>query len=308
MKINKLTKLIAVMGGATSLTGSCLALNLTSCSNKEKTIDEIANEYAKNFTSWYEKLTVNPDKEWFKHVDGPIDYEADAIMALTYYPGWEIWNGKCHENQGDIPSQIWEDKAKATAGIPSAEDWRDFNKQEKYEWNINYGSYKTLENALKKSKCAPITTYHGFEYQEKELLTQINQLLDLNQTSDFWKSIDNKQEFRKCDLSKLKDKVLNYDGFCCTSLNKDASFGFLAGDFAADYQNVVMYEIDIDENTYGGYVSDTNHLFYDRTLAWCNEYQIALANKLKLKVKDAYWTESPNNKNVLYLKVQGYHE
>ena len=38
-------------------------------------------------------------------------------MALTYYPGWEIWNGKCHENQGDIPSQIWEDKAKATAGI-----------------------------------------------------------------------------------------------------------------------------------------------------------------------------------------------
>ena len=34
-----------------SLTGSCLALNLTSCSNKEKTIDEIANEYAKNFTS-----------------------------------------------------------------------------------------------------------------------------------------------------------------------------------------------------------------------------------------------------------------
>ena len=83
MKINKLTKLIAVMGAATSLTGSCLALNSTSCSNKEKTIDEIANEYAKNFTSWYEKLTVNPDKEWFKHVDGPIDYEADAIMALT---------------------------------------------------------------------------------------------------------------------------------------------------------------------------------------------------------------------------------
>ena len=69
-----------------------------------------------------------------------------------------------------------------------------------------------------------------------------------------------------------------------------------------------MYEIDIDENTYGGYVSDTNHLFYDRTLAWWHEYQIALANKLKLKVKDAYWTESPNNKNVLYLKVQGYHE
>ena len=51
MKINKLTKLIAVMGGAMSLTSSCLALNLTSCSNKEKTIDEIANEYAKNFTS-----------------------------------------------------------------------------------------------------------------------------------------------------------------------------------------------------------------------------------------------------------------
>ncbi len=44
---------------------------------------------------------------------------------------------------------------------------------------------EALENALKKSKCAPITTYHGFEYQEKELLTQINQLLDLNQTSDF---------------------------------------------------------------------------------------------------------------------------
>jgi hypothetical protein len=59
----------------------------------------------------------------------------------------------------------------------------------------------------------------------------------------------------------LIGKTLDYDGFCATSINRNVAAGFLNGDFSSEFSNKIFYEIEVDDNTNGAYVSSKNYLF-----------------------------------------------
>lgn len=230
-------------------------------------------------------------------------------MAVTYDGGWEAFT-ELHQNNGEFPQSMLNEKVSTKIGLSDLKDIYSMEMRNWYPCQITKGSYKILQSALSRAKCGPITTYHGMEYPKTEILNQLNKLLGIDQDYNFWKDIKNKEILRKSDLTKLKDQVLDFNGFCCTSIDKGVADNFLDNDWSGEYKNIVLYEISIDEKTQGAYTSDDdqNHLFYGRTLVWHHECQILLNNKLKLKVEDAYWTETKTSKkNVLYLKVQGYH-
>ena len=65
-------------------------------------------------------------------------------------------------------------------------------------------------------------------------------------------------------------------------------FLILTGDFSSEFKNRILYEIEVDKNTNGAYVSSKNYLFNKIPLAWIHEDQLLLSSKLKLKVSDAY--------------------
>lgn len=289
-----------------------LALNpfcvcLSSCSGQSKG-EEYAEKYCKE---WYQNLTKDTDDSWYTHgTDHHIEplYEASAINLFTYYPGWAEWNSLLHTNKGEIPENMWDSYVKNEIGVPSYQDPTfSLDNAVFYQISFKLGDYKVLENALNRCKCGPITTYHGMENQETELLNQINGIWGLQEDYNFWKSIENKSMLRKQDLNKLIGQTLDYDGFCATSINREIAVGFLTGDFDSGFENTIFYEIEVDENTNGAYLSK-KYLFNKIPLAWPHEEQLLLSSKLKLKVTDAYWSDSmSSNKNVLVIKCKGFH-
>ncbi|MBQ6280203.1 MAG: hypothetical protein IJK72_01965 [Mycoplasma sp.] len=291
-----------------------LALNpfcvcLSSCSCQSKKGEEYAEQYCKE---WYQNLTKDPDDLWYTHgVDHHINplYEASAVNLFTYSLGWTEWNSLLHTNKGEIPENMWDNYVENEGILPSYKDPKfNFNKGVSYQMSFKLGDYKVLENALNRCKCGPITTYHGMENQEIELLNQINSIWGLQDDYNIWKSIENKSVLREQDLSKLIDQTLDYDGFCATSINRETAVEFLIKDFCQGFENVIFYEIEVDENTNGAYVSSRNYLFNNIPLAWPNEEQLLLSSKLKLKVTDAYWSDPlSSNKNVLVIKCKGFH-
>lgn len=280
---------------------------LSSCSGN--TGEDYADKYCK---TWYENLTKDPDDFWYTHgAEHHISslYEASAVNLFAYFPGWDNWNSLLHLNHGEIPLEMWNNWVENKIGLPSYLD-PSFNISNMVQYDISFklGDYKVLENALNRCKCGPILTYHGMEDQEIELLNQINSIWGIQEDYNFWKDIANKSVLRQQDLNQLIGKTLDYDGFCATSIDRNIAASFLNGDFSSEFSNKIFYEIEVDDNTNGAYVSSKNYLFNRIPLAWSHEYQLLLSSKLKLKVINAYWSDSISyQNNVLVIRCKGFH-
>lgn len=260
---------------------------------------------------WYQNLESDPDDLWYTHGEQKIEklYPTSAINLFTYYPGWNQWNSLLHQNKGEIPANMCDNYVNDSIILPSVRNPYNFNKRIGYDICFKLGDYKILENTLNSCKCGKITTYHGMENQETELLDQINQIFGLSYDYHFWEDINNKTILRNQDLNKLIGKTLDYDGFCATSLSRKMAWDYIYfPTFGGQFYNAIFYEIDIDENTNGAYVSSKKHLFNRLPLAWPHEKQILLSSKLKLKVTSASWSNSNGEKNILIIKCKGYHE
>ena len=273
---------------------------------------DIGEQYSDLYCdNWYQNLESDPDDLWYTHSEQRIEklYPASAVNLFTYYPGWNQWNSLLHENKGEIPSNICDNFVNDSIGLPSVDDPFNLKKAVKYDICFKLGDYKVLENTLNQCKCGKITTYHGMEDQETELLNQINQILGLNDDYHLWEDIKNKEILRNQDLNKLIGKTLDYDGFCATSLSYKIGWDFIYNTtFGSRFLNSIFYEIDVDENTNGAYVSSKKHLFNKIPLGWPHEKQLLLSSKLKLKVTSASWYNSKGIKNILIIKCKGYHE
>lgn len=303
---------------------SCLTpICLTSC-NLSKAIGEAYFEMY--FKDWFNNLTTHENQNYLDDFDQKINPKIDctkedlAIMAFTYdFGGWSVWNKKLHLNNGTMSQDdqdTWFDTPFLVSDRKHPFDVKGVI--DKGQAKIKGGDYKYLESALNKGRCGKITVYHGFEINELELLKQVSSLLQINdgqanswswqETEDYWKDLNNMENLRSANLANLKNQVLNYDGFCATSIDKSIGMWFLDQfNGASDFHNKIFYEIDVDENTFGGYVSSRYNLRYSRPLSWVSESQLLLSNKLKLFVCDANWINNMHGDNILYLKCKGYH-
>ena len=287
-------------------------------------MDVVAKNYLHadndNWLNWQNNLSVNPDNQWFKLREGETGlkkveaaYDVDAIQCFAYYGGWNLWNTLLHSNAGKtIPTE--------KEGTYSEEDinfcadhehdiWRT------YHVDLAASGYKNLNKALK-HKCVKQTVYHGFEKNELEFIDQINKIMNFDKGHYYWKDKEHQQEIMASfDLTKLKGQVLEYNAFCATSLNNQTAYNFAGGDFADFFKTSLLLEINVDQNTEGGFLWNPDLKFYNfdgysAPLSEPGEYQLLLNSGLKLKINDAKWVTDINvdGANVLYIICDGYHQ
>ncbi len=281
---------------------------LIAASINSKYIKQKSDEYFKAYCKqWANSLTYNDDPQWFVNKTNiDITNDVDAIMSFAYYSGWDVWNNELHANKGTVAKDHIGKYKETSFQLPYVN--KPFPFFESFNLSLKYDDYKKLDDVLKKCQCGPITTYHGMEINEKEILNQILSFFNLDNVYDWtiWEKAND--QLLSLDLNQLKEKEIDYYAFCATSLDKDTAWSFLVNGFAGfNFHNVIFYEIEVDENTYGAYISHQDTKFYNRTLAWEHEYQLLLSCNLKLKIKDAFWTKTIEGQNVLYLKTKGYH-
>lgn len=280
---------------------------MTSCGPSQ--FDQWVQKYQKKYNDWYPLLTNDENWDWNTETGENCNTEAQAIMMYSYGGGWDTWNTRLHHyglSEKEIPDSELDTFDDQTLDLPIQTGNQPWEKRWRKEHvKIKVGLYKQVQSGLDKSTCSPVTTFSGSEYNQEELYSQINKLLGHDDWDvESWKNND-PSLYRAIDPTQLVGREITNWGFMSTSLSKSHAWKFLSNVYSGEFKNVVFYEIDVDENTKGGYISNNEHLFAGKQLNWTWEYQLLLQRKMKMTITNAFWTNTSEGKNVLYIKCKG---
>lgn len=268
---------------------------ITSCT-KERDLLDVYNEYCEKYQQdFIRKLsyTYHDYRSNETCTDFYCSSEAEAVFIWSHNAGYEVWNEEWHK--GNNPLEMSGDK-EAEGNVPDPNNpWQEL--QPKLHKKVRYSDCQYLDSALNHSKAGiKLTTYHGFEPNEYDLIEFLNNKLstDIQNTPA--------EEFRKnVNLESIKNQSYINLGYCATSFVKEPALDWVRR--SDDYETTPMLEFEIDPNVYCAYVSYTGRTYFDNYfLAWPREYQILVNRNAVIKVNSAEIMVKDNGKNILYLK------
>lgn len=291
----KLTKILC------SLPTAVLPLSLSSCFNVGELEDKYNDFAEKNQSDFFNNLTYQYHDYYFGN-DLYCNSEAEAILMWTYGPGFTEWGTLLH--QGKEAEMETLPDIKASIGIPSKFAPRDYGAHiDRDNLSFRIKDYKMLDKALSHSTAGEnIVVYHGYEYNEYEMMKSINDALGLTATNKDILTLD-ENETESLDLSPLKNQTLTDLCWCATTMEESFALDWGEGNTETEtgetLYNVPIYKMNLDSNVNCAYVSYSRKKWFDGIyLAWPHEYQVLTQRNLHFKITDV--TKIKRSKNPGY--------
>ncbi len=280
-------KLLCTFLGLGALTTPCLGVTSCSKGEQETPLEKKYNDYCEKYQAGYIKTMKATEvyQDYYKWPDVYCQCPAEAVVLSCYGPGWVEWgtefhNGKSDEYVKSLPPR------RVEIGVPNPLAPKDFSKYISRA-NLEFGmwDFDYLDAAVASATAGiPLTVYHGYEVNEVEMMSVINESLRQN---DILKMP--KDDFRKLDFSNLKGKTITDLSWCATTFEESFAKGWADDD--KDDINVPIYELHLPADVRCIYVSYSRQKYFDGIyLAWPHEYQLLTERKLKFTVKDT-WLE-----------------
>lgn len=255
-------------------------------SELEKKYNDYAEKYQKNFI---DNITEQYH-DFYRSDNLYCSSDAEGVIMWTYGPGFDEWGTEFHKGHTEEEIEVMPNR-KTHLGIPNCLAPKDLSKAiERLGLDIRMRDFHWLDNALSQSTAGTnITVYHGYEYNEYEMMETINSNLG---TTDVLTVPA--EEARMIDLTPLKNKTITDLCWCATTFEETFAKEWAHG---SDKINIPVYEMHLSPDVNCAYVSYSRKKHFDGIyLAWPHEYQVLTQRKLKFKIIDAKWEPRPDNK------------
>lgn len=283
---------------------SCTALacgNYSVPSNKWSEVQKLYawwDQYVENNQlDFYDNLTVDNEHDWYKTiandgtndlVDFSVSTHAEAIMLWAYGPGYTVWNTSLHR---DTNTSVLDagGETKASMVAPDPKDPYDENDKPILVYGmVPNDGYKQLDSALNLTTVKnTLVGYHGFEDNECEIRSFIEQKLNINLEDDI--NLDN------VNLSVLNNTSLIDYGYLALAMYESNSMNWVNNNVDSKLKVVPYLEVVIPPEIHAAYISYSKRTYYDGVfLSWPREFQLLCQRGLTIKINSADKTYSWN--------------